>query len=97
MDERKGMSALPCCHIVETALLHTQRATRAAYLMKRANIVIVQQDVTGNIIWANEHFPKKVADVVYNGYQCSDDAVDNEDFDESEFWLENAGKNSDTE
>ena len=97
MGERKGMLALPCCHLVETVLLHTQRATRAAYLMKRANIAIVQQDVTGNIICANEHFPKKFADVVHNGYQGSDDVVDDEDFDESEFWLENAGENSDTE
>ena len=61
--------------------------------MKRANTAIVQEpplqdcswDVTGNIIWANEHFPEKIANVVYNEYQGSDDVTDNEDFDESEF------------
>ena len=57
-------------------LLHTQQTNRAAYLMKRENTAIVQEphlrdcgwDVTGNIIWVNEHFPEKIANVVHNEY-----------------------------
>ena len=37
------MSTLPCCHLPENLLLHTQQANRAAYLMKRANTAIVQE------------------------------------------------------
>ena len=39
----------------------------------------------------------KIADVVHNEYQGSDDETDNEDFDESEFGWEGASDDSDTE
>ena len=60
--------------------------------MKSANTAIVQEpplqdfgwNVSGNIIWTNEHFPEKIVDVVHNEYQGSDDVIDNEDFNESE-------------
>ena len=61
--------------------------------MKNANAAIVQEpplqdcgwDIRGNIILANEHFSGKIADVVHNEYQDSDDLIENEDFDKSEF------------
>ena len=61
--------------------------------MKSANTAIVQEpplqdcdwDISGNIIQANEHFSEKIADVVHNEYQGSDDLLENEDFDKSEF------------
>ena len=45
--------------------------------MKSANTAIVQEptlqgcgwDVSGNIIWANEHSPEKIADVAHKEYQ----------------------------
>ena len=40
---------------------------------------------------------EKVADVVHNEYQGSDDVIDDEDFDESEFGWEGASDDSDTE
>ena len=72
--------------------------------MKRANIAIVEEpplrycgwDVTGNIILANEHFRKKIANVFYNEYQSSRHVIDNEDFDEPEFTWEEASDESDT-
>ena len=97
------LALLPPCR--NSLLLHTQRANRPAYLMKRANIAIVQEpalqdcvwDVTGNIIWATEHFPEKNIQVIYNECQDSDDVIDDEDFDESEFEWEGASNDSDTE
>ena len=70
--------------------------------MKSANTAIVQEpplqdcgwDVSGNIIWTNEHFPEKIADVVHNEYQGSDDVIDNEDFNESELEWEGASDDS---
>ena len=71
--------------------------------MKRANTAVVQeppvqdsgQYVTGNSIWEYEHFHEKIVDVVHNEYQGSDDVIDDEDFDESEFGWE--GDDGDTE
>ena len=83
---------LPPCR--NSLLLHTQQANRATYLMKRANTAIV---LTGNNIWAIEYFPEKIADVVHNEYQGSDDVVDNEVFDELKFGWEGASDDSDTE
>ena len=40
---------------------------------------------------------EKIADVVHSEYQGSDDAIDDEDFDESEFGWEGASDDSDTE
>ena len=45
--------------------------------MKSANTATIQEttlqgcgwDVSGNIIWANEHSPEKIADVAHNEYQ----------------------------
>ena len=45
--------------------------------MKSANTVIVQEltlqgcgwDVSGKIIWTNEHSPEKITDVAHNQYQ----------------------------
>ena len=56
--------------------------------MKSANTAIVQEpplqdcgwDISGNIIWEDEHFPEKIADFVHNEYQGSDDVIGNEDF-----------------
>ena len=56
--------------------------------MKSANTAIVQEpplqdcswDRSDNSIWADEHFPEKIADVVHNEYQSSDDVIGNEDF-----------------
>ena len=47
-------------------LLHTQQANCTPNLMKSANTAIVQEpplqdcggNVSGNIIWTNEHFPE---------------------------------------
>ena len=69
--------------------------------MKSANTAIIKEplpqdcswDVSGNIIWTNEHFPEKIA-VVHNEYQGSDDVIDNEDFNESEFEWESASDDS---
>ena len=44
--------------------------------------------LTGNSIWENEHFHEKIVDVVHKEYQGSDDVIDDEDFDESEFGWE---------
>ena len=49
--------------------------------MKKANTAINQEpplqdcgwDINARIIWTNEHFPEKIADVVHNEYQDSDD------------------------
>lgn len=38
-------------------------------------------DWPGNIIWINEHFPKKNKGIVHNEKQSSDDVRDDEDFD----------------
>ena len=70
--------------------------------MKSANAAIVQEpplqdcswDVSGNIIWTNEHFPEKIPDVFHNEYQGSDDVIDNEDFNESEFEWEGPSEDS---
>ena len=70
--------------------------------MKKANTAINQEpplqdcgwDISANIIWTNEHFPEKIADVVHNEYQDSDDVIDNEDFNESEFEWEGAYEDS---
>ena len=93
------LALLPPCR--NSLWMHTQQANGAAYLMKRANIAIVHEpplqdcgwDVTGSIIWANE----KIADVVHNGYQDSDDVIDDEDYDESESRWEGASDDSGTE
>ena len=57
-------------------------------LDKKCKYCIVQEsplqdcgwDRSGNSIWADEHFPEKIADVVHNEYQGSDDVIGNEDF-----------------
>ena len=73
--------------------------------MKRANTAIVYKppfqdcgwDVTDNIIWENEHFPEKIADVVHNEYQGSDDVTYDIDSDESEVGWEGTSDDGDTE
>ena len=70
-------------------------------MIKSGNTAIVQDpllrycgwDISGNIIWANEQFPEKIADA-HNEYQGSDDVIDNEEFDESEFGWEGASDDS---
>ena len=77
---------LPPCR--NSLSLHTQWANWASNLIKSANTAIVQEpplqdcgwDRSGNSIWADEHFPEKIADVVHNEYQGSDDVIGNEDF-----------------
>ena len=83
-----NFALLPPCR--DSLLLHTQQANWAAYLMKLANIAIVQEPFLlgcnwQNIIWTNEHFPEKTSNVVHNEYWGSDDVIGDEDFDESEF------------
>ena len=56
----------------------------------KSNPFKIGWDVSGNIIWANEHFPEKVFDVAHNEYQGSDDVIDIEKFNESEFGWEGA-------
>ena len=92
------MFILTCCHLVETAFCCTPN--KQIELLPWWKVQILQEfksnpfkigwDVSGNIIWANEHFPEKVFDVAHNEYQGSDDVIDIEKFNESEFGWEGA-------